>query len=436
MTASTIVALASGLLPSAVAILRVSGPHAFAAAQALMRQPLPQPGRHALRRLRDGEGRALDDALVLAFAAPRSFTGEDTVELQLHGGRAVVAGVLQALLSGPVAVTMAGPGDFSRRAVVNGRMDLTAAEAVADLIAAETGAQRGQALEQLHGRLAARIGDWRERLLRLLAHAEADIDFVDDDLPSGLTDALQAPVAALAGEIAAALADGGSGERLRDGFVAVLLGRPNAGKSTLLNALAGREAAIVSPIAGTTRDLVEVRLDLNGLPLTMIDTAGLRAETGDAIEAEGMARARARAAEADLKLVLVEAGAPLPADLAEQLDDRALLVRSKSDLESTAEDGLAISAATGDGLPALLAAMGTALRTRFAAGEAPLITRQRHRQALEDAALHLRRSLAAPAPELAAEDLRLAMRALGRVTGAVDVEDLLDRIFRDFCIGK
>lgn len=434
MTA-TIVAAASGLLPSAVAVLRLSGPGAAQAAQALTVQPLPEPGRHALRRLRDpASGIALDDALVLRFAAPRSFTGEDVVELQLHGGRAVVSGVLQALLLGAVPVRLAQPGEFSRRAVLNGRMDLSAAEAVADLIAAETAGQRQQALAHLHGHLASQIQAWRERLLRLLAHAEADIDFVEDDLPDGLAQALRAPVQALAGEVGAALADGGRGERLRDGFTVVLLGRPNAGKSTLLNALAGRDAAIVSPIAGTTRDSIEVRLDLDGLPVTLVDTAGLRDGSGDAIEREGMSRARARAADADLTLLLVPAGEPIPADLAATIDSRSVLVRTKSDLSPA--EGLCVAAPSGDGLAALLSTIAARLGGGYREAEPPLIVRARHRAALSEVQRNLLASLDAPVPELAAEDLRQALRALGSVVGAVDVEAVLDRIFSEFCIGK
>lgn len=434
---ATIYALASGAGAAGVAVVRVSGPCAGAALAALTGRPLPRPRMATLRRLVDpATAEALDEALVLWMPGPASFTGEDVVELHLHGGRAVVAGVVEAL-GRRAGLRPAEPGEFTRRAFEAGRMDLTAAEAVADLVAAETAAQRRQALRQMGGALARLYDGWRERLMRALAHVEAAIDFPDEDLPGGILGAAAAEVAALEAAIGAHLDDGGRGERLRAGVSVAIVGAPNAGKSSLLNALAGRDVAIVSARAGTTRDVIEVHLDLAGCPVILADTAGLR-ETDDEIEAEGVRRARARAAAADLTIALFDATTP-PDDATRALvGPETIVVRSKADLGPPVGDvgGLPLSARTGAGLAALLARLTTAVTDRFAAGDQPALTRARHRAALTEARDALGRSRSAPLPELAAEDLRLAARALGRITGRIDVEDLLDVIFRDFCIGK
>lgn len=413
-----------------------------------------------LRRIVDpGDGRTLDRGLLLWFPGPESFTGEDLAELQLHGGRAVVAAVLEALARLP-GLRPAEPGEFTRRAFDNGKLDLSAVEGLADLIEADTEAQRRQALRQMEGGLARLTGDWAARLTRVLAHFEAAIDFAEEELPDHLAGEALAQATAVATEIAAALDDRHRGERLREGLSVVILGAPNAGKSSLLNALARRDVAIVSETAGTTRDVVEVQLDLGGYPVVLADTAGLRAleesvaENGqDAIEREGMARARARAAAADVKLLLVDLEAALRDDGALDAvralyDPRSILLLNKADRCAAGEVArlcqdlaawrpLAISVRTGEGLEAALARLLDLAGETFGGGEgAAGITRLRHRRALEDCREALERAAAAGLPELVAEELRLAVRALGRITGRVDVEDLLDIVFSEFCIGK
>lgn len=440
----TIYAPATAPGRAGVAVLRISGPAARAAVEQLAGR-LPEPRRASLLTLRDRTGEAIDRALVLWFPGPASYTGEDMAEFHVHGGRAVSAALAEAL-GAMEGLRPAEPGEFTRRAFANGRIDLTEAEAVADLVAAETAAQRRQALSQLSGSLARLYDGWARRLTRVLAHLEAAIDFPDEDLPGGLDAASRRDAAALVEEMSSHLADGRRGERLRDGIAVAIVGAPNAGKSSLLNALAERDVAIVSARAGTTRDVVEVHLDLKGYPVLLADTAGLRA-AADEIEDEGIRRARARAAAADIVLVLVpvdQREAPDPLSL-EMVDERAMLVASKADLAprltgDTVEIGgvpaLAVSAASGAGLGALVDRLAARAAESLGSGGAPVPTRARHRAALEACRAALERALAAPLPELAAEDVRLALRALGRITGRVDVEDLLDVIFRDFCIGK
>ena len=443
MTA-TIFALATAPGRSGVAVVRVSGPGAGDALSALIRRPLPKPREAILRSLRDpNTGEVLDSALVLYFAAPRSFTGEDVVELHLHGGRAVTAGVIEALSALP-GLRVAEPGEFTRRAFENGKLDLTEAEAIADLVDAETAAQRRQALRQMEGALGTLYEGWRERLTRALAHIEADIDFAEEDLPGGIADAVRPQLDGLATEISAHLNDNGRGERLREGLHIAIVGAPNAGKSSLLNALARREAAIVSARAGTTRDVIEVHLDLGGYPVVLADTAGLREAAADEVEEEGIRRALDRAARADVKIAVFDATALPDLDMATLalLDKDTIVVLNKTDLTTTDQvmvaghPAIGVSARTGAGLPALEERLTSFTADRLAAGGVPALTRARHRSALEECRDALQRALAAPLPELAAEDVRLASRALGRITGRVDVEDLLDVIFRDFCIGK
>jgi len=436
----TIFALASAPGRAGVAVVRISGPQARAAVGALIApEELPAPRHAAVRALYDpANGELLDRGLVLLFAGPRSFTGEDVVELQVHGGTAVAGALLPALARQP-GLRPAEPGEFSRRAVLNGRLDLTQAEAVADLVAAETTAQRRQALRQLDGALGALYEDWRQRLLSLLARAEAEIDFPDEDVPDGLIAGARPELEQLSVEIGGHLADGGRGERLRHGFYAVIVGPPNVGKSSLLNALARRDAAIVSATAGTTRDVIEVHLELDGYPVILADTAGLR-QADDEIESEGVRRARARAALADVTLVVGDATAPQ--DFLAALDEvgaTALPVLNKGDLApgvAAPTGGLVVSAKTGAGINTLVAALAKRAGEGLAPGEAPALTRQRHRLALETTVEALQRGLTAGADELLVEDIRLAARALGRITGRVDVEDVLDLIFADFCIGK
>ena len=399
--------------------------------------PPPRVARHV--RFRDPDGvEELDDGLALWFPAPHSVTGEDVVELHLHGSRAVLAAVMAGLSRR--GLRLAEPGEFTRRAFLNDKLDLTQAEAVADLAAAETEAQRRQALRQLDGHLGGVYRGWGERLLRLLAHLEAAIDFPDEDLPPEIEREVAEGTRALANEVESHLDDGHRGERLRDGIAVAILGPPNAGKSSILNHLARREAAITSPIAGTTRDVIEVAIDLAGYPVVLADTAGLR-DSADVIEQEGLRRALKRAEEAELRLFVFDATRPEDAQgAAAWPGPDTLLVANKIDLASGRDApplarAIPVSALTGEGLPKLIAALSSRV-ARIYDGTAPVLTRARHRQALETALEGLRRSLAADLPELRAEDLRLAWRSLGRITGRVDVEDLLDVIFRDFCLGK
>ncbi|GGF75683.1 tRNA modification GTPase MnmE [Azorhizobium oxalatiphilum] len=434
-SSDTIFALSSGRLPSGVALVRVSGRDARQAALSLAGVvPPARVARYAALRHPES-GDLLDRALVLFFPGPRSATGEDLVELHLHGGPAVVAAVLGALGELP-GFRPALPGEYTRRAHANGKMDLAEVEGLADLIAAESEAQRRQALAQSAGALSRAVAGWRERLIRALALVEATIDFSDEaDVPEDLTGPALNETRLLRAELAAAIADAARGERVRDGLAIAIAGPPNAGKSTLLNRLAGREAAIVSAIPGTTRDVLEVHLQLAGQAVTLIDTAGLR-ETDDVVEAEGVRRARARAAAADLVLWLSDTGAPPPDDL-----PGALVVRTKVDAgtqDGAGEgDGFAISAITGEGLEELIAEIERRAAS-LGGGEPALVTRARQRHALAEALaeLDLALSIASGDEDLLAEHLRLAARALDQVVGRVDVEDVLDALFRTFCIGK
>ena len=444
MTGDTIFALSSGGGRAAIAVVRVSGP---AAGDALVRiggAPLPEPRRAALLRLCQPEtGEPIDQGLALWFPGPGSATGEDVAEFHVHGGPAVLAALFDALaaLSG---LRPAEPGEFTRRAFEAGSLDLTQAEGIADLVAAETEAQRRQALTQMDGSLQRLYDGWRERLMALRANVEAAIDFSDQELGEDPMAAAAPGLAALEAEIAAHLDDDCRGERLREGFCIAIVGAPNAGKSSLLNRLAGRDAAIVSTRAGTTRDVVEVRLDLAGWPLTLADTAGLR-ESSDEIESEGVRRALARAASADLSLVVFD-GALWPEANAQSvalLGKDALAVLNKTDLladPGPAEIGgrppLGVSCLTGAGIEALLESLTDEIARRYPVGGAPALTRVRHRQAVVECRDALARAIAGPADERLAEELRLAAHALGRITGRVDVEAVLDLVFRDFCIGK
>lgn len=441
-SSATIFALASGHGCAGVAVLRLSGPAAGPALCRLAGRELPAPRKAARVRLRDRRGELLDDGLALWFPAPASFTGEDVAELHVHGGRAVIAAVSEELAA--LGLRPAEPGEFSRRAFDNGKLDLTAAEAIADLVEAETAAQRRQALRQMEGGLAALYDGWRGELMRALAHLEAAIDFPDEDLPPAVEDQVWGTVARLRRSMAAHLAEAPRGERLREGLHVAIVGAPNVGKSSLLNRLARRDAAIVSATAGTTRDVVEVHLDLGGYPVVVADTAGLRAAAED-IESEGIRRARARAEAADLTLAVFDAGRlpDLDPHTVALLDGRSLVVVNKADLAAGAlpqqlagHPALAVSAATGEGVDAVIAAVAERAAALLGSGAAPVPTRVRHRAALADCLAALERAPAAALVELQAEDLRLAARALGRITGRVDVEDLLDVIFRDFCIGK
>lgn len=447
----TIFALSSGRPPSAIAIVRVSGPQAGAVLTALAgRLPAPRMATRAL--LRDANQQPIDDAVILWFPGPASATGEDVAEFHVHGGRAVLA-ALFAVLSTFADLRAAEPGEFTRRAFENGKLDLTEAEGLDDLIHADTDRQRRQALRQLKGLLGDRARSWRDQIIGASALIEAGIDFSDEgDVSAELIAPAVAKIKVLLGEIEEVLAAQGRSERLRDGLVVAIAGPPNVGKSTLMNTLARREVAIVSPHAGTTRDVIEVQLDLSGYPVTVIDTAGIR-ETDDPVEQEGVRRARARAAEADLVLWMSDAEHD---ERAQQGDAPMWRVRNKTDLAAPASSAagekepaellarsrgdadFCISASRGDGITELIAALFRFAENYFGSDDGALIGRERQRNLLQQTAVSLRRCLTAVevGEELAAEDLRMAAYSLGRLLGRVDVEDILDVIFREFCIGK
>lgn len=437
----TIMALASAAGRAGVAVIRVSGTAADACLGSLTGRDLPPERYAAVRTLRDPESRELlDHALVLRFKAPHSFTGEDVVEFHVHGGRAVVDSLFAVL--GRMGLRMAEPGEFSRRAFQNDRMDLTQAEAIADLVDAETEAQRLQALQQADGALSRLYDGWRARALKVTALLEAWLDFPEEDLPESLMAEVSRGLRDLKAEISAHLGLGEQGERVRDGVHVVLAGLPNAGKSSILNLLAGREAAIVSATPGTTRDVVELALNLGGFAVFLSDTAGLR-DSDDEIEQEGVRRAHWRYSQADVRLWIQDAtvepvyAAP-PQELPESPD---LVVYSKTDLNNSWDTGvtsgssLGLSTKTGEGFEAFREALIDLVRDKaFAAAPPP--NRQRHRDCLGEAVEALERAEAAPTLELMAEDVRQMIQAFGRLTGRVDVEDVLDIVFREFCIGK
>ena len=441
----TIFALASAPGKAAVAVVRVSGDGAAGAVRSLTGDALPAPRQAALRRLVEKEtGEEIDRALVLWFPGPNSFSGEDMAEFHLHGGRATLS-ALMAALGGMAGFRPAEAGEFSRRAFEHGKLDLTAAEGIADLVDAETDIQRRQALRQSGGALAALYDGWRQRLLDNRALVESSIDFSDQELPADLLDPVSREIDRIRSEITRHLSDGGLGERLREGIQIAVLGPVNAGKSSLINCLAGRDVAIVDAEGGTTRDVIEVRMDLGGWPLSVADTAGLRGATSN-VEAEGIRRARAKAAEADLKLVMFDGACwPQVSEDAETLvDENTLVVLNKSDLLPGNEGkvsiagctAMKISCKTGEGLDRLLESIRLFLETRYRPSASPILTRTRHRHALENCLAALERYDIDAGHELAAEELRLAADALGRITGRVDIENVLDIIFRDFCIGK
>lgn len=447
-SSDTIYALSSAQGRAGVAVFRVSGSNAKFAIER-MAGVSPKARIATFAKLKNASGELIDEAVVLYFKGPASFTGEDVAEFQVHGGRAVIQ-ALQETLSG-YGCRLAEPGEFTRRAFENGKLDLTQAEGIADIIDAETQMQRVQALKQMGGALAIITQNWREKLLRILAHLEADIDFPDEDLPPHIVGQRIAQLTELNKEITAHLSDNRRGERLRDGFSIAVLGAPNAGKSSLINALAQRDAAIVSARAGTTRDIIEVHLDVAGYPIILADTAGLR-DTNDEIEGEGIKRALQRAQDADLNIVLFDASTPPDAQSLALLSDKSFAVINKTDMAGSIplplREGLGegyknvlhISAKTGTGIAELLNAIAARLKDMLENQVAAPLTRARHREALTHCQQHLQRALDAyhgnKAPELVGEDIRLATRALARITGVVDVDDILDIIFREFCIGK
>jgi tRNA modification GTPase len=442
----TIFAPATAPGRAAIAVVRLSGPKTAMAVGALA-GGAPPPRRASLRRLFAADGHEIDQAMVLWFKGPASYTGEDAAELHVHGGPAVVEALVEALSA--LGLRLAEPGEFTRRAFENGKLDLAQAEAVADLVEAETEAQRRQALEQLGGRLSQVQARWREALTEALAMFEAAVDFPDEELPEDVAGRARPVLEELAGELEAAAADVSRGTIVREGYRVALLGAPNAGKSTLLNALAERDAAIVTATPGTTRDIIEVPLVLAGYKLLLADTAGLR-DTHDEIEAEGVRRARAWADGADLRLWLVDGASDAAVTPPRELQPGDLMVITKRDLpegeaawkaaDLARERHVAVGAVTAKS-PNDIAWLKSLLAERvveaLAGAEPPAATRLRHRDLLAEAAARLRQALAEQGRlELAAEDVRLAARALDRITGRIDPDAILGRIFATFCIGK
>jgi tRNA modification GTPase len=425
----TIFALATGRGRAGVAVIRISGTDAFAAAHHLC-GPLPEVGTHRVRRLRDEDGALIDEALVLVFEGPRSFTGEDVVELHVHGSVAVVAAIERCLARQP-GLRPAETGEFTRRALLNDRLDIAQVEGLGDLLSAETDMQRRVAMRLFDGRLGDVSGEWRRVLLRTVALVEAVIDFADEEVPedvspevlSGIEHVRESLIREASGTLVA--------ERLRDGFEVAIIGPPNAGKSTLLNHIAGREVAITSDVEGTTRDVLEVRTDLKGLPVTFLDTAGLR-QTEDSVEKIGVARSRDRAGSADLR-IFVKGAAPEKPDVIVGPDD--IVVLGKSDVDDAGD----VSGRTGDGVEALLTVVHDKLAGRVQ--QVGTGTHRRHQHAMNTAvvSLDLARSAVSEqpdCPEIAAEHLRDAIRSLDSLTGRIDVEAVLGEIFSSFCIGK
>jgi tRNA modification GTPase len=446
---STIFALSSGKGRSGVSVIRVSGSETKNAILKLTKKGrLPLPRTASLNWFYDPLTNVrLDHGLVILFPGPNSFTGEDVAEFHIHGGYAVVAGFLEAL-SNIENLWPAEAGEFTRRAFDNGKMDLTAAEGLADLINAETEGQRRQALRQMDGNLAQLYEGWRHEIITAMAYLEADIDFSEEEIPEDVTERIKPIVEKLHAAIISHLSDGHRGERLRHGLQVVILGAPNAGKSTLLNYLSKRDVAIVSDIAGTTRDVLEVHLDIAGFPVSIIDTAGLRA-SDDVIEVEGIKRAEARAENADLKIVIIDDSSKttMNAKMQKHLDENTLVIFNKVDLGSHSKDSFddnnilgswSISVKTGLGLDDFMRALEDQVGKRMELTDAPSLTRTRHRLNLQNAKDHLERFLQAEhfELELLSEDLRMAARDIGKITGYVDVEDILEKIFTEFCIGK
>jgi tRNA modification GTPase len=443
----TVFALATAPGRAAVAVMRISGPAARAVLRALTgREPRARLARFSI--LRDPAGEVLDRAIVVFFPGPASYTGEDCAELQIHGAVGVIDQLTDVLLA--MGLRLAEPGEFTRRAFENGKLDLDQAEAVADLVDAETSAQARQALGQLEGRLGVLYQTWRERLIHALARLEAAVDFPDEEVPAGVAEQARGALEALAADLDRALVDEGRGRQVREGYRVAVMGAPNSGKSSLINALAGRDVAIVTPIPGATRDVIEVPMVVEGYKVLLADTAGLR-RTDEPIEAEGVKRARAWAGSAGLRLWLVDQSASGGAwrEAFESVRPGDICLLNKSDLPSGVDGPAASGAAEdrgletvglsvlNDGVGVVRELLAVRVRTELAGADFPVATRARHEGLLREARDHLRRALGSVGdPELAAEDVRLAARALARVSGRVDAEDILERVFATFCIGK
>ncbi len=439
----TIFALASARGVSGVAVVRVSGEHAFQSLEMLAGRANFKMREAALCKL-SHDGCFLDHALILPFKNPHSYTGEDVVEYHLHGGIAVVQGFLNAI--GQIDNhRMAEPGEFTRRAFENGKMDLTEAEAVADLIHAETQLRKEQALAQMDGSLSRLYEDFKVKITKILAYVEAELEFPDEDLPTDVLAEIRPKIEHLLKDISAHLTDNRRGERLRHGIHVAIIGAPNAGKSSLVNALTQRDIAIVSEIAGTTRDVIEAHLDIGGYPVILSDTAGLRpdqiGEDGqDKIESEGIRRALKIAKEADIRVILYDGTEPELDQHSLDLEDHpatiAVINKSDQNISLKHSTALKISVKDNSGIDEFLDRLTKEIEVMIGRMDSPALTRQRHREAMQESRKALERCINAPLPELAAEDLRLAIRYIGKISGRVDVEDLLDVVFRDFCIGK
>lgn len=440
-TTDTIFALSTAPGKAGIAVVRISGLEAGVALQKMTGTPLPAPRSAAFCKLKDKNSEILDEAITIWFPAPHSFTGEDVAELHLHGSHAVVNSIIE-YLSSIRGLRIAEPGEFSKRAFENGKMDLTQAEGLADLIDSETKTQQKQALRQLEGSLFNLYEEFRTKLIEILANIEAYIDFPDEDIPEETDKRMRAAAFSLASDIEEHLADR-RGEILRRGVQVAILGAPNVGKSSLMNWLAKRDVAIVSSSAGTTRDVIEIHMDIGGLPLTLSDTAGLR-ESTDEIEQQGISRAIKKAEDADIKVCIFSAEnwPDMDKATAELVGKNSITIINKSDLKKPAKtkDAVIVSVAKNHGLEKLMDALEKKLKEKISPASDPVITRARHRHGLTETKEHLERFLASRDKgsdiELAAEDLRLAARSLGRITGRVDVEDILNKIFSSFCIGK
>lgn len=447
MDNQTIYALSTVCGKSGVAVIRVSGAEAFRAVEAmtsLNAKTLKPRYAYFVKLLHSQTKEVIDNSLLICFAAPHSFTGEDIVELQIHGSRAVINSVIDSL-SALANFRLAEPGEFSKRAFYNQKMDLTEAEGLADLIDAETSEQQKYALRQMEGGLKNLYEGWREKLLTLLAHLEAYIDFPEEDIPADITSSMLNDVFKLSESIQSHLQDDNAGERLREGFRVVIVGPPNAGKSSLLNAFAKREAVIVSDIAGTTRDAIDIHMDLNGYPVTFTDTAGLR-ETEEEIERKGIEIAKSKISDADLVICLFDAekdSVQIFENIEKAFKNKIIFVANKSDkltFEQCSnlkkEQILLISAKHQQGVADLLDVISVRIAARFSSGSNLLITRARYREALQNTLQNLQAFSFDKEIELTAEDIRLAARELGKITGRIEVDEILDKIFGSFCIGK
>lgn len=435
----TIYALSSGSLPAGVAVVRLSGPNSLTALRALLHSDLPPARKAALKTIRLADGAFLDRGLVLTFPAPASFTGEDCVELQLHGGRAVIARLMEEFSMMP-GLRYAEAGEFTRRAFDNGKIDLVEAEGLADLLASETEMQRRLAVEQSSGRLSDLYNGWSGRLSRARALIEAELDFADeDDVPGSVASSVWSDMQRLADDIEEHLAGSARAEIIRDGFVVALSGPPNVGKSSLMNALAGRDVAIVTDIAGTTRDILSVDFAIDGYLVRLLDTAGIR-DTDDPVEKEGVKRALAARRSADMVLMLSDGGRSYPDS--GDLPDVPVRVRTKADLlpenQGDTDGMILVSTVTGAGIDTLKSLIADQLSTRFGSAATLIPARERHRKNLQVTLSSIRDALSGHEAHLdmRAEALRMAGHALGKITGRVDVEDLLGIIFSEFCIGK